>query len=338
MIKHLKSGVKQAAMVATTVLAGSCATGSTPNVPTEAWQTLSALGLPTARHEAAVVAYQQKLYLMGGRRINPTDVFDPVKNTWQVKAKPPIEIHHFQPVVWGDAIYLVGAMTGDWPNETALERVIIYYPETDEFKLGATIPEARRRGGAGAVVHNNKIYLVGGITHGHMEGAKAWLDEFDPQTGLWRVLPDAPHARDHFQAAVINNKLYAAGGRTTSHKTQQGIDLTVAAVDVFDFASMQWLPTEQTTRLPTERAGTATFVWGEQLVVGGGESIAQQAAHNEIEAFDVVQQQWQRWPALQQGRHGSGFAVINQAVYIASGCGQRGGTPELTTIERLHLP
>ena len=302
------------------------------------WQQIAAQGEPTARHEAAVIAYNDKVYLIGGRRINPTDVYDPATNRWQEKSKPPLEIHHFQPVVWGDAIYIVGAMTGDWPNEKPLEKVVIYYPERDLFEYGAEIPEARRRGGAGTVVYNNKIYWLGGITDGHMEGARAWLDEFDPGTGQWRILDDAPHARDHFQADIIRGRLYGVGGRTTSHKTQQGIDLTVAAVDVFDFSSERWLPSDQLPPLPTVRAGSATVAIGDNLLVVGGESLLQQLAHSDVEVFNSQLKQWERWPDLIQGRHGSGLAVIHNTIYMASGCGERGGSPELTTIERLVLP
>lgn len=316
----------------------SCSNQPSASMPKGGWLQLQPLGTPTARHEAAVIAYDDKVYLIGGRRVNPTDVYNPATNSWQEKSKPPLEIHHFQPVVWGDAIYIIGAMTGDWPNEKPLDKVVIYYPEQDKFEYGTTIPESRRRGGAGAVVYNNKIYWLGGITDGHMEGAKAWLDEFDPVTGLWRTLPDAPHARDHFQAAVIDGKLYAAGGRTTSHKTGQGIDLTVANVDVYDFTQGHWLPADKTPRLPTQRAGNATVAWRDSLVVAGGESIAQQLAHSEVEVFNAHFKQWSRWPNLLQGRHGSGFAVVNKTLYIASGCGERGGDPELTTIERLLLP
>ena len=302
------------------------------------WQKLVTNGQPTARHEAAVIAYKGKVYLIGGRRINPTDVFDPVTNSWQEKSKPPLEIHHFQPVVWGDAIYIVGAMTGGWPNEKPLDRVVIYYPDRDLFEYGPKIPEARRRGGAGAVVYNNKIYWLGGITDGHMEGARPWFDEFNPATGQWRILDDAPHARDHFQADVIRGKLYGAGGRTTSHKTQQSIELTVAAIDVFDFSLERWLPSDQVPHLPTARAGSATVAIGDNLLVAGGESMAQQLAHSDVEVFNSQLSQWERWPDLIQGRHGSGFAVIDNTIYMASGCGEPGGTPELTTIERLELP
>lgn len=310
--------------------------------PPEVWRNVKVDGAPTARHEAGLVAYKGSLVLLGGRRINPTDVLDVDAGQWVAKSPPPMEIHHFQPVVIGDAIYIVGAMTGGWPNETPVDRVIVYYPERDEYVLSHEIPLERRRGAAGAVAYQGKIYIVGGIVNGHMGGYQPWFDEYDPSTGEWRSLPDAPHARDHFQAVVADNKLYAFAGRTTSQGTGQGIDLTVSKGDIFDFAGMRWVPDSETPSIPTERAGNFAIVYGDEILVGGGESSAQVAAHDEVEAFNVKTQAWSLWPRLEQGRHGSGFAVVEidgkAFIYTASGCGQRGGEPELDSTERLRVP
>lgn len=300
------------------------------------WETVQAKSEPTARHEAALVAFRDRVYLIGGRRINPVDVFDPATASWTAMSETPIELHHFQAVTKGDAIYLVGAMTGAWPKETPLERTVAYYPERDEFKFLHPIPPDRRRGGAGAALYNGKIYIVGGITNGHMDGYQPWLDEYDPETGKWTALADAPHARDHFQAVVVGDRLYAAAGRRSSQRTQQGFELTVEAVDIYDFKTARWLELE--VKLPTLRAGNMAFAWRSELIIGGGESGDQVPAHSEVEAWNTTTQTWREWPRLQRGRHGSGFAIVGDYVYTASGSGNRGGGPELTSVERLKLP
>ncbi|WP_158655223.1 Kelch repeat-containing protein [Flavivirga eckloniae] len=302
------------------------------------WETVTAKGTPTARHEAGLVAFKDKILLIGGRRINPTDEFDTKTNTWTAKSPTPIELHHFQPVVVGDAVYLIGAMTGKWPNEKPLDKVIIYYPDEDRYEYSHTIPKDRRRGGAGAVYYNNKIYLVGGITNGHVDGYKPWFDVYDPKTGEWFVLPDAPDARDHFQAAVANNKLYAFAGRRTSKKTDQDMALTSSHGNVYNFESNKWEAVTENLRITTERAGNSAFAWNNEIVIGGGESLAHEIAHSEVEAYNSKTRTWRNWPSLNQGRHGSGFAIVGEYVYTASGSGNRGGGPELTTIERLKLP
>ncbi len=302
------------------------------------WETVKTIGQPTARHEAGLVSYQDKLYLMGGRRVNPTSVYDPLVNEWTEHSPTPLEIHHFQPVVYGDKIYIVGAMTGKWPNETPLEKVMVYDPEKDEYQESHDIPVHRRRGGAGVAVFGGKIYIVGGITHGHQNGYKNWMDEYNPETGEWITLPDAPHNRDHFQAIVNNDKLYAFAGRRTSHHNGNDMNLTSSHGNVFDLKSKKWEQVSNNLSVPTMRAGNSAFVWNNDIIIGGGESMAHEAAHDEVEAFNTSSGLWSKWPSLNQGRHGTGFAIIGDYVYIASGCGKRGGEPELTSLERLQLP
>ncbi|MFK8017193.1 MAG: Kelch repeat-containing protein [Gammaproteobacteria bacterium] len=321
-----------ACLIISTALTTGCMT--TPS----SFETVTAIGAPTARHEATFVAHHGKLYLIGGRGIKPVDEFDPVTRRWRERATPPLELHHVQAVSYGDAIYLIGAMTGNYPNETPLERVLKYFPSEDRFKWGSEIPRPRRRGAAGVAVYNDKIYVVGGITNGHVGGARAWLDEFDPRRGSWRVLPDAPHARDHLQAAVAGDKLYVFAGRRSSQGTGQTMELTERYGNVFDFTLEKWAAVSEAMAIPTERAGNMAIAWHDQIVVGGGESVAHVVAHNEIEVFDAGSQTWQVWPSLQTGRHGTGFAIVDGYLYTASGSGNRGDKPELTSIERMALP
>lgn len=302
------------------------------------WQSVQTNGLPTPRHEASFVEHKGQLYLLGGRRINPVDVFDPSSKTWRAKSPTPLEVNHFQAVSLGDAIYLVGAMTGQYPNEKPLKHVMAYYPETDTFETLHEIPESRRRGGAGAVAYNNKIYIIGGIVNGHLDGYVPWLDEYDPKTGEWRVLPNAQFARDHIQAAVLNEKLYVFGGRTSRKRTDQVLELLVKHGEIFDLVKRQWEPVSQDLELPTLRAGNMVLAWGNEIVVTGGESHTQIPSHSESESFDTHSRTWRRWPDLLEARHGSGLAIHDGFVYVASGSANRGGGPELTTVERLKLP
>ncbi|MFK7737259.1 MAG: kelch repeat-containing protein [Pirellulaceae bacterium] len=301
------------------------------------WGYIPTVGLPTPRHEASFVAVDGKFYLVGGRRINPVDLFDPVAREWTARSKTPMEMHHFQAVAIDDAIYIVGAMTGPYPNETPLEKIVVYHPAKDRFDFIHGIPEDRRRGAAGAAVYKNKIYVVGGITNGHQDGTVAWLDCYDPKTGDWKRLADAPHARDHFQAVVIGDRLYAAAGRRTSNVTKQTFQLTIPEVDVFDFKSQTWLPPQTIPNLPTPRAGNMAVAVGDKLVIGGGESGEQIAAHNEVDVFDTANNKWISAPKLQTGRHGSGFALAGSLLYTASGCAKRGGEPEQTSIEAVPV-
>jgi len=313
----------------------------TESAPSLQFQTMTFQGQLHPRHEAAFVGLGQRLYLLGGRRIQAVDIFDLATMTWSEGKAPPVETHHFQPVVWQGKIWLPGAMTGKYPHETALDQIPIYDPAADSWSQGPALPKDRRRGGAGAVIHEGKLYVICGIINGHWDGHVNWLDVLDLNTGLWSQLPDAPRARDHFQAAVVNNKIYVAGGRRSSGATNQVFALVEAAVDIFDLKTGQWstLPAA-TGNIPTPRAGSMSIGIGPYLLVGGGESLhqPQDLAHNQVEALDTRTGNWSLYATFARGRHGSALARVGDTLYVASGSGNRGGKPELESMESLALP
>ncbi|MEM8856994.1 MAG: NPCBM/NEW2 domain-containing protein [Chloroflexota bacterium] len=287
---------------------------------------------PTARHESAYVAFDNKFYLMGGRDNRPLEVFDPLSKKWMSLGTPPVNFHHFQPVVYNDLIYVIGAFVGDYPAETPVERIYTYNPANNSWTVGPQIPAARQRGSAGAVMFNNKIYLVGGSNNGHQGGYQPWFDVFDPATETWETLPDAPHARDHFMAVTLGNKLYVVGGRQTD--LPNPFDKTIPAVDVFDFVTEEWSSLDSTLSPP--RAGANVVTYGSEFIVIGGESDTQSAAHNEVQAYDVLTNQWRDLPNLITGRHSGGAVIWNHEIYAASGSNQQGGS-EVSSQEKLSL-
>jgi N-acetylneuraminic acid mutarotase len=292
--------------------------------PEGQWKLVQGGGHPTKRHENAYAAVNDQLYLLGGRGKRPVEAFDPDTGQWETRATPPLSMHHFQAVPLNGKIYVVGAFNGGYPGEDPISHVYIYHPKSDKWTRGAKIPEHRRRGSAGAVAHNGKIYVVGGIQDGHRKGQVRWFDVFDPQTGEWQTLPNAPRCRDHFQAVIIDNKLYAAGGRRTAQATGQTFNLTIPEVDVYDFETKQWKPLPPRSDLPTERAGTTSVAVGQHLIVIGGESAAQPQAHAEVEAMHTDTGHWRSLAELNQGRHGMQAVVHANRIYVAAGSKVRG--------------
>ncbi len=285
---------------------------------------------PVPRHEAAFINYKDRFYLLGGRRINPTSIYDPTINRWTNGTKPPLEIHHFQPVLYNDKINILGALTGKYPGETPIPNIYIYEPEKDIWTKGPAIPKERNRGAAGVVVYNGKIYLVCGIRDAHRVDHKNWLDVFDPKTEQWSTLPDAPRARDHFQAVVADDKMFLLGGRTTG-SGKGPFQGTIGEVDVYDFKQNQWFTLSDP--LPHLRAGNYVVLVKDEILVFGGESATQESAHSEVDALNIKKYTWRKLAPMIQGRHGTGAIVYKDKVFIASGSGNRGGGPELTSLE-----
>lgn len=289
------------------------------------WELLPSDDTLMQRFEHGYVAVGDRFFVIGGLGERPVQEYDPATATWHMRASLPMEMHHFQAVAYDGKIYVMGAFTGGFPNETPIGHVYIYDPEEDAWAQGPEIPQSRRRGAAGAIAYQDQLYLVSGIQNGHMDGHVPWLDALDPATGEWRSLGDAPRPRDHFQAVVLDGRLYAAAGRRSSYATGEALQLTVAEVDVYDFATDTWSTLPPSANIPTQRAGAAAVNFDGKLVVMGGESAvglgesSWPPAHDEVEALDPAAMEWTTWAPLTVGRHGIQAIVHEGRIFVASG-------------------
>ena len=301
---------------------------------TENWQiqTTSDGSAATARHESGLAQVGGKLYLLGGRGSRNVDRYDPVSKTWESLDPMPIELHHFQPIVVGSRIYVIGSFTCCFPNEEIVTDIYIYNTVTESWYIDGTMPADRARGSTAAVLHKGKIYLIGGNTAGHNGGVVAWFDEYDPATGQWQQLEDAPYARDHFMAAIAYGKLVASAGRQTA--LPNPFNSPVLPTDVYDFASQSW---STAADIPTGRAGALAVAYGAEVVVAGGEIDTSDAALSTVEAFNVVSSEWRSLQAMNIGRHSGGGVLMDEQMHIVAGSQNRGGAPETESHETLQL-
>lgn len=278
----------------------------------------------TARHECSFVQAGDRFYLFGGRENAQTlDTYDYGANAWSTSAPAPLPFNHFQATEYQGLVWVVGAFeTNSFPNEDPADHVWVFDPANDAWMRGPEIPVARRRGGAGLVQHGGKFYVVAGNTIGHNGGYVPWFDVFDPRTGVWTELPDAPGARDHFHAAVYDDALYVAGGRLSGGPGGTFAPL-VAEVDVYDFGTQTWSTLPAASDLPTPRAAAAVAVFDDQILVIGGEGNGQ--AYDTVEALDPLTNTWQTLASLNHARHGTQAIVSGAGVYVAAGSPNQGG-------------
>ena len=156
----------------------------------------------------------------------------------------------------------------------------------------------------------------GGHT-GNATGVVAWLDEFDPDTGTWTQLADAPRIRDHHQAAIVNDKMYVIGGRDTA----TSLNAVIQPVDVYDFNTSSWSTIP--TLLPTGRSGCAVVTFEGEIYVMGGES-SQFQSHVEVEVLNPITNTWRTNPPMNLGRHGIQAVVNANSIYVIAGSKLRG--------------
>ena len=87
---------------------------------------------------------------LNANSLNTVEEYDPNINAWRQLAKPPIEINHFQAVLVGERIAVVGAFTGVYPHEQPVPNIWFFDSAKNEWSKGPEVPDARRRGGAPA--------------------------------------------------------------------------------------------------------------------------------------------------------------------------------------------
>ena len=282
----------------------------------------------TARHENSFVQAGDKFYLMGGRESAQTiDIYDYTTDTWaSLAGSAPFEFNHFQAVTYQGLIWVIGAFqTNAYPNEIPAEFIWMFDPADQVWIQGPQIPVGRRRGSAGLVLYNDKFYVVGGNTDGHDGGFVPWFDEFDPATGQWTPLGNAPRARDHFHAVQIGNSLYVSGGRQSDAGSGNVFEPTIPEVDVYNFTSGTWSTLPAGQNIPTQRAGAATVNYNGRLLVIGGETGSSTAALDVTEEYDPQSATWRTLGPLNNPRHGTQAIVSGNGIFIAAGSPLRGG-------------
>ncbi|MFK7925209.1 MAG: malectin domain-containing carbohydrate-binding protein [Bacteroidia bacterium] len=291
----------------------------------------------TARHECTFVQAGDKFYLFGGRE-SPADldVYDYQAKTWTtIASSAPQDFNHFQALEYQGLIWVIGAFkTNAFPNEVPADFIWAYDPANDVWIQGPAIPTSRKRGSAGLVMYNDKFYVVAGNTDGHDGGYIPWFDEFDPATGVWTPMADAPRARDHFHATVVGDKLYVAGGRESGGGSL--FEPLIAEVDVYDFTTNTW---SSPTNLPTPRAAAAVINFQNQVYVIGGEiGIDLQGnviddALKTTEAYDPIGGSWTTKDDLLTERHGTQGIVSGDGIHIAAGSSSKGGAGTMQNME-----
>jgi N-acetylneuraminic acid mutarotase len=299
------------------------------------WDTLATKNQVKGRSECGMAACDGKLYLIGGDGKIPVQVFDPKTLSWSDKSTPPVAMNHFEAVALKNNIYVLEAFEGgSFPNQTNTSRVYIYDTRTDAWHTGAGLAPERRRAAAGAAEYGGKIYLVDGIRHGHSSGTTNMFDVYDPVTDQWAPLPDAPHIRDHCEAAVADDKLYVAGGRNTSFRDPKGIvtffSQTVLEVDCYDFKTGRW--TTLSAKLPLGTGGGSMVnLKGILYYMGGERATATERNAPRKNTFYLNPSQPDQWietDSLKFGRNGMSAAVFQDKIYAFGGAGGGGPMPK----------
>lgn len=290
------------------------------------------------RHEACAVMVNGLVVLVGGRGVNrAVSIYNPRTGVWTKHNGPGsgIEIHHFQCVVAARKVWIVSSWTGKFPFEKNNDKIYVFDVVGRKWSTRNGMQASRLRGGGASVVRGDWIYVVAGNRGGHGQHATSltWMDAYNYKTNTWTkpgLFPNIPGGgRDHVGGAIVKGLLCVAGGRNG------GVKDFFSAVNLstwcYNFVTKKWL---KKANFPLGRAGAMTGTTCDgRMMIAGGEGNRQ--AYNRVDVFDGST--WKRAPDMKRARHGSGLAVAQCSkcahIFIPSGSGGQGGSPELLTTE-----
>jgi len=288
----------------------------------------------TARSNNGFVQVGNRFYLVGGAGTGKSlEIFNPTTYTWSLGAFLPVALSRFQAVEYQGYLWVAGAFEEVGGQQLVpASNIYIYDPLTNRWFEGPTIPENRRRGAAATVVNDGKIYIIGGNTDIAQGGAVPWLDVYDPATDSWTELPDAPSARDHFEAVALNGNIYAISGRQSGGA--QGLyNPVLETVDVFNVNTGIWTTLPAPANLPTPRGNASVVPFNDEIFVIGGEidDAPVQDALSTTESFDPQTNTWTPRADLNFERQGT------QAIASGEGIFMTAGSPELGPGSQTHM-
>jgi N-acetylneuraminic acid mutarotase len=135
--------------------------------------------MPAGRNHAASATDGTKFYIFGGRTggntvsngFNDVQIYDPATNTWAwsgsagstIAPLPQARGGTGKAVFYNGEFYVMGGETSTGAGATSknvYNRVDIYNPTTNSWRLGTPMPTARH--GIFPLLSGNKIYVAGG--------------------------------------------------------------------------------------------------------------------------------------------------------------------------------
>lgn len=267
--------------------------------------------MPAGRRAGHAAALDGKVFYIGGNAtlsedyVATTFVFDSETETWSVGAEMPTARDQGAIAGTGDAIYVIGGVNPDAPNN-GFSRL------HQSERLGADgawlvrAPMPTARGGARADTLGGRIYVVAGGVDGFTKTGV--LEIYDLEANTWTSGASIPTLRQAFAIGTIGSGLYVAGGEDENRAAS-------AVLEIFDGTSGAW---STGPPMPTARYNVASVVLDGILVVAGGQNAAASQL-DAVEAFDPIAGAWRAAPNLPIARREASATVLDGVMYVLGG-------------------
>jgi len=278
---------------------------ATVSASVQRWQARAPL--PTPRQGLALVAYEGRVYAIGGESADGASEavgrYDPEADDWTTLADKPTAVADVAAALIGGEIYVPGGRTLSGSPTAVVEA---YNPETNAWEARAPLPVALSAYALAAL--EGKLYLFGG-----WDGS-AYLDsvyEYDPAQDVWTAKTPMPTARGFAGAAVADGKIYVIGGYDGQD------DLATNEEYVPSQDDGQGNPWTVKSPMPVGRAGCGVAVAANIIhVIGGGwerevpDGVQYNVRTDEWETFEVPMSG--QWRSL-------GLAMVDTEIYAVGG-------------------
>lgn len=312
---------------------------------TPKWSNLTSLPIKQ-QEQTTVVVDESTIALVGGVRqygndsfsaetTNLVQLYDIPSDTWSQGTPAPVKINHPNVAVVDGRIYLLGglveredppAMSPDWH---ASGKSHVYDPVTDTWSELESMPPGTERGSAIVGVHDDIIYLAGGMTIllAAYQDAVTTVIAFNTTSGEWLRFPgtaaNIPEGRQHGAGAVYNDVFYVVGGRWFE---KTNVKDTVFKLDLNDIEA-GWETSE--SRMPTARGGICGAVVDGSLYTFGGEGNEEShtGLFSNVEVLDLETEEWSELEEMPVPRHGTSAVSVGNKIYIPGGGLQDDGKP-----------
>lgn len=278
--------------------------------------------MTSTRPAASVVELDGKTYVIGGFESGTTskklEVYDPTDNTWTTLSSMSTARYFATAQVVDNKIYVIGGISNSSLTTTTgtyYKTVEVYDPATNTWTTKASMPTARM--GTSSVVHNNEIYVFGGMSSSATNLTK--VEKYNPSTDSWTTLKSMPLGVHQPGAIVYNNLIYLFGG---------GYGATVyKKVQVYDPETDTY---SNRADMPQARDAIGSIKYGNEIyLIGGTLGQTGAIATNIVEIYNPQSDSYCTGPSLNEARKHFGTVIINNNIYVIGGMS---GTIEKLTI------
>jgi Kelch motif len=284
-----------------TALAGAHCINGTPQLRHGgSWVELA--GLPgTPQSEHAAVAYDGKIYALGGFGDNRGfKAYDIAGGSWTTLAPLPGGRHHLAAFALQGKVYMVGGEPIGGGDQSS-------HAYRYDIAAGSwePVPELSSTYGSQSALLNGRAYTGNSLGE---------LEEFDPrQRAVRRIRAPDFIERDHAQVLAYQGEIWVLGGRWPDQRS----------VAIYDPVSESWRAGPGFINV---RGGFAAAVVDEQILITGGERLSgnQMLLVSSTEVFVAGATRWATGIGLPQAVHGVPGASAGGRFYALSGSRQAG--------------